>query len=34
MRFLKLDKAYKKLKRAYVCDLCGKWHLTKAEKFE
>jgi hypothetical protein len=29
MKWLKIDPKYKKLKRAYTCDLCGKWHLTK-----
>ena len=28
MTWLKTFKEYKKLKRAYKCDLCKKWHLT------
>lgn len=32
MKWLKIFKEYKKLKRAYICDLCGKWHLTKKVK--
>ncbi|NRA76810.1 MAG: hypothetical protein HRU18_01270 [Pseudoalteromonas sp.] len=29
MEWLKTSKEYKKLKRAYRCTLCGKYHLTK-----
>ncbi len=28
MKWLRTSKEYKKLKRAYVCGNCGKWHLT------
>ena len=33
MEFLKASKEYKKLKRAYECDLCNMWHLTKKPDF-
>lgn len=29
MKWLKVSKEYKKLKRAYKCDHCEMWHLTK-----
>ena len=32
MKWLKISKEYKKLKRAYRCTLCGAWHLTKQVK--
>ena len=32
MKWLKISKEYKKLKRAYLCTLCYKWHLTKQVK--
>lgn len=34
MKFLRVDKKYKKLKRAYICDNCGYWHLTKKPYIE
>lgn len=34
MKWLKISKEYKKLKRAYKCTLCEKWHLTKKVKHD
>jgi plasmid maintenance system killer protein len=34
MKWLRIDKKYKKLKRAYKCNVCDKWHLTKRVKDE
>lgn len=33
MKWLRSDKKYRKLKRAYECDLCRRWHLTKSLPF-
>ena len=33
MKWLKVSKEYSKLKRAYKCTLCDKWHLTKMTEY-
>lgn len=34
LKFLSVCKEYRKLKRAYLCTRCGKWHLTKQLQYD
>ena len=34
MKWLRVSREYKKLKAAYKCDSCDKWHLTKTPREE